>query len=129
TTQLGTHAVIPTEDAPTALRLARAAVVASGTATVQAALAGTPFVIIYRVSPLTWRLGRGLLKVPFVGMPNLIAGRQIVPELLQHDFTAEKGAQELHPLLEDGPQRERMVKDLTEVKERLQGGARSSTPA
>jgi lipid-A-disaccharide synthase len=118
-----------TEDAWAALHFSRAAVVASGTATVQAALAGTPFVIVYRVSPLTWRLGRGLLKVPFVGMPNLIAGRKIVPELLQHDFTAENVARELRPLLEDGPARERMVQDLKEVRQRLLAGSKSGLPA
>jgi len=116
-------------DAPAALAHSRAAVVASGTATVQAALAGTPFVIVYRVSPLTWKLGRGLLKVPFVGMPNLIAGRQIVPELLQHDFTPENVAKELRPLLEDGGPREKMVQDLAEVRKRLQAGPHSGIPA
>ncbi|MBI2677943.1 MAG: lipid-A-disaccharide synthase [Candidatus Koribacter versatilis] len=129
TAQLGNGAIHLVEDAPAALHFSRAAVVASGTATVQAALAGTPFVIVYRVSPLTWKLGRGLLKVPYVGMPNLIAGRQIVPELLQHDFTPGNVAKELRPLLEDTPARERMVQDLAEVKERLQGGPRSSLPA
>jgi lipid-A-disaccharide synthase len=112
-------------DAASFLKFSRAAVVASGTATVQAALAGTPFVIVYRVSPLTWRLGRGLLKVPFVGMPNLILGRKAVPELLQHDFTPENVARELRPLLEDGPARERMVQDLQEVRQRLLAGSNS----
>ncbi|MDP9266978.1 MAG: lipid-A-disaccharide synthase [Acidobacteriota bacterium] len=121
--------VILAEDAPAALHFSRAAVVASGTATVQAALAGCPFVIVYRVSPLTWKVGRGLLKVPYVGMPNLIAGRKIVPELLQDDFTPENVAKELRPLLEDTPERERMVKDLAEVKERLQAGPHSGVPA
>jgi lipid-A-disaccharide synthase len=117
------------DDAWTALNVCNAAVVASGTATVQAALAGTPFVIVYRVSPMTWRMGRHLLKVPYVGMPNLIAGRKIVPELLQNDFTPENVAKELRPLLEDGPARERMVKDLGEVRERLLAGSGSSLPA
>jgi len=127
-TQLKASA-LPVEDAPAALHFSRAAVVASGTATVQAALAGTPFVIVYRVSPLTWKLGRGLLKVPFVGMPNLIAGTKIVPELLQHDFTPEKVAQELRPLLEDGSPREKMVQDLAEVRKRLQAGLEGRIPA
>jgi lipid-A-disaccharide synthase len=133
TAQIGNAPIQPVEDAPAALHFSRAAVVASGTATVQAALAGVPLVIVYRVSAMTWKLGRGLLKVPFVGMPNLIAGRKIVPELLQHDFTAENVAKELRPLLEDGPARERMVNDLAEVKERLQAslgsGANAGLPA
>jgi lipid-A-disaccharide synthase len=110
------------EDARSALIHARAAVVASGTATVEAALAGTPMVVVYRVSPLTWRLGRGLLRVPFVAMPNLIVGRQIVPELLQSEFTAANVAQELGPLLADGPAREKMLGGLAEVRSRLKAG-------
>lgn len=129
TQQLGQSGVKAVEDAPAALAHAHAAVVASGTATVQAALAGTPFVIVYRVSPMTWLMGRRLLKVPYVGMPNLIAGRKIVPELLQHDFTPENVARELRPLLEDGPARERMVKDLGEVRERLLASAGNGLPA
>ena len=82
---------------------ARASIVASGTATVEAALAGNPFVVVYRVSPVTWNLGRRLLKVPFVAMPNLIAGKQIVPELLQQDFTSKNVVASLRPLLDSGP--------------------------
>lgn len=117
------------DDAPGALAHARAAVVASGTATVQAALAGTPFVIVYRVSPLTWLLGRRLLRVPYVGMPNLIAGRKIVPELIQDDFTPENVAKELRPLLEDGPVGEKMVQDLAKVSEHLRAGPQRGVAA
>jgi lipid-A-disaccharide synthase len=78
--------------------------------------------VVYRVSPLTWRLGRGLLRVPFVAMPNLIVGRQIVPELLQSEFTAANVAQELGPLLADGPAREKMLGGLAEVRSRLKAG-------
>ena len=115
------------EDAGAALAHARAAVVASGTATVEAALAGTPMVVVYRVSPMTWRLGRGLLRVPFVAMPNLIAGRQIVPELLQSEFTAANVARELGLLLADGPAREKMLDGLAGVQARLR--ARGAQPA
>ncbi|HXE90388.1 MAG TPA: lipid-A-disaccharide synthase [Terriglobales bacterium] len=110
------------QDARAALTQARAALVASGTATVEAALAGTPMVVVYRVSPLTWRLGRGLLRVPFVAMPNLIVGRQIVPELLQSEFTPENVARELEPLLADSPAREKMLDGLAEVRSRLKAG-------
>jgi lipid-A-disaccharide synthase len=123
------QSVKPVEAAPVALAYSRAAVVASGTATVQAALAGTPFVIVYRVSAMTWLLGRRLLRVPYVGMPNLILGRKAVPELLQSEFTAENVARELRPLLEDGPARETMVKDLAEVRDRLRAGAQAGLPA
>src|SRR5262249_35426638 len=69
-----------TDDAPLTLRHSRAAVVASGTATVEAALAGTPFAVVYRVAPLTWILGRRLVSLDTFAMPNLIAGRRIVTE-------------------------------------------------
>lgn len=107
------------DDAGEALRHARAAVVASGTATVEAALIGTPMVVVYRVSPLTWKLGRKLVKLEHFAMPNLIAGRRIVPELIQEDFTAENVVCELNRLLADGPDRAQMLKDLTEVRARL----------
>ena len=101
------------------MKHSRAAIVASGTATVEAALAGTPFVVVYRVSPITWNLGRRLLKVPFVAMPNLIAGKEIVPELLQHDFTSKKVLACLRPLLKEGMERITMVRQLELVRERL----------
>ena len=107
------------DDARFALANARAAVVASGTATVEAALIGTPFVMVYRVSPLTWMLGRRLVKVPFFAMPNLIAGREVVPELVQSNFTATNVVAKLKPLLEDGPERATMLAGLAEVREKL----------
>jgi lipid-A-disaccharide synthase len=98
---------------------ARASIVASGTATVEAALAGNPFVVVYRVSPVTWNLGRRLLKVPFVAMPNLIAGKQIVPELLQQDFTSKNVVASLRPLLVEGPERAKMIGELSGIQEAL----------
>ena len=64
---------------------------------------GTPFVMVYRVSPLTYLLGRPRVKVPHFAMVNLIAGEEVVPELVQHDFTAEKVVAELNEILPDGP--------------------------
>src|SRR4051812_18534872 len=96
-----------------------ASVVASETATVEAALAGTPFVVVYRVSPITWNLGRRLLKVPFVAMPNLIAGKEIVPELLQQDFTSKNVVASLRPLLGDSSKRAKMISDLEAVQASL----------
>jgi lipid-A-disaccharide synthase len=98
---------------------ARASIVASGTATVEAALAGKPFVVVYRVSPVTWNFGRRLLKVPFVAMPNLIAGKQIVPELLQQDFTSKNVVASLRPLLVEGPERAKMIGELSGIQEVL----------
>jgi lipid-A-disaccharide synthase len=110
------HITIRTRDA---LHHSRAAVVTSGTATVEAALMGTPFVCVYRVSPLTYHLARGMIKVPFVAMPNLIAGRRIVPELLQDDFTPANVARELEKILLDGPDRSAMLEGLREVQRKL----------
>src|SRR5205814_9532659 len=72
-----------------ALVHSRAAIVASGTATVEAALMETPFVMVYRVTGLTYLLGRSTVKVPHFAMVNLIAGREVVRELVQQDFTPE----------------------------------------
>ena len=102
-----------------ALAHSRAAVVASGTATVEAALAGTPFVVVYRLSGLTWRLGRQMVKLKHFAMPNLIAGREVVPELIQDDFTAENVVRELNKIIPDGPDRERMLAGLAEVRAKL----------
>jgi len=105
-----------------ALAHARAAVVASGTATVEAAMVGTPMVVVYRVSPLTWALGRPLVHVKNFAMVNLVAGEQVVPELIQRDFTAENVAAKLREILPDGPVREKMERDLAQVRARLKSG-------
>ncbi|HEX8925150.1 MAG TPA: lipid-A-disaccharide synthase [Terriglobales bacterium] len=108
-------------DAREALKHSRAAVVASGTATVEAAVAGTPFVMVYRLSGLTYKLGRHLVKLPFYGMVNLIAGRQVIPELIQDAFTAENVEHALRQLLPEGETRGQMLAGLSEVKQKLRG--------
>ncbi|MGB8028164.1 MAG: lipid-A-disaccharide synthase [Terracidiphilus sp.] len=110
-------------DARATLLHARASVVASGTATVEAALIGNPFVVVYRVSLLTNAIARRMVKVPHVAMANLIAGKRVVPELIQHDFTAANIVQHLSPLLPDGPARESMRMELGAVREALRGHA------
>ena len=107
-------------DARAALLHSRAAVVASGTATVEAALVGTPFIVVYRVSALTYAIGRRLVKVKNYGMVNLIAGREIVPELIQKDFTAESVIRELNRLIRDGEPRATMIENLGRVRTMLQ---------
>jgi len=107
------------DDARAALFHARASVVASGTATVEAALIGNPFVVVYRVSRLTYAIARRLVKVPHVAMANLIAGKRVVPELIQQDFTAANIVQHLRQLLPDGPDRESMMKELGAIREAL----------
>jgi lipid-A-disaccharide synthase len=119
-------------DAAEALFHARASVVASGTATVLAAIVGNPFVVVYRVSALTFALAKKLVEYPEeleakrdlngnlpVSMVNLIAQRRLIPELLQGSFTAANVASALTPLLVEGPERERQVLGLSEVRRRL----------
>ncbi len=102
-----------------ALRLCRAGIVASGTATVEAAMMSTPFVMVYRVSPLTYLLGKPRVKVARFAMVNLIAGEDVVPELVQQDFTAQNVVARLREILPDGLPRARMLKGLAQVKTRL----------
>ena len=103
-------------DALPALYHSRAGIIASGTATVEAAMMSTPFVMVYRVSPLTYALGKPRIKVPYFAMVNLIAGERIVPELVQDDFTAERVVNELNQILPDGPRRQTMLEGLVGVK-------------
>jgi lipid-A-disaccharide synthase len=118
-----------TLDSRLTLKHSRAAVVASGTATVEAALAGTPFVVVYRVAPLTWLLGRRLVNLNTFAMPNLIAGRRIVPELIQTDFTASNVASAMRTIIPDGAARTQMLSDLREVRDKLRDSGHSEAPA
>ena len=104
-----------------ALAQSRAGIIASGTATVEAAMMGTPFVMVYRVSPLTYFVGRPRVKVSHFAMVNLIAGEQIVPELVQHDFTPDNVVAQLNEIIPDGPPRYKMIAGLAAVKARLRG--------
>jgi lipid-A-disaccharide synthase len=118
-----------------ALYHSRAGIIASGTATVEAAMMNTPFVMVYRVSPLTYLLGKPHVKVPRFAMVNLIAGEgreeaeivpEIVPELVQHDFTAPNVVGKLKEILSDGPARTRMIDGLARVKALLRAPATPS---
>jgi lipid-A-disaccharide synthase len=113
-------------DARQALASSQAAVVASGTATLEAALAGTPFVMVYRLTPLTWLLGRRLVEVPFFCIVNLIAGREVVPELVQRDFTPVNVAARIERVLADGLERRQMLDGLREVQAKLSVAAGAS---
>jgi lipid-A-disaccharide synthase len=107
-----------------ALQYADAAVVASGTATIEAALRECPMIVVYRVSAFTAMCAKVMIDVPFYSMVNLLAGRAAVPELIQSDFTASNLAFRLQLLLDDGKARERMIQDLRGVRVRLgKGGA------
>jgi lipid-A-disaccharide synthase len=115
----GAPVAVVENDADTVLASADAAVVASGTATVQAAIHGTPMVIVYRLSPLTYQLARRLVKVDAVGMVNLIAGERVAPELLQDQFTPDAVAAEVVSLLTDAGRARRIRESLARVKSRL----------
>jgi len=106
-------------DARATLRHARAAAVASGTSTLEAALIGTPFTMVYQVAALTWTFGRRLVKVDRFAMPTLIAERDVVPELVQNNFTPERVCAELRRLLPDGSARSEMLAGFEEVRSLL----------
>jgi lipid-A-disaccharide synthase len=118
TIRVATHATYD------ALRHCDVAIVASGTATLEAALCERPMVVVYRLSRLTYRIGRLLVKVPFYSMVNILAGKQVVPELIQSDFTPARVAGEVEYLLDHSQAREEMAANLRAVKARLgPGGA------
>lgn len=104
--------VRPVREVRSALHLAAASIVSSGTATVEAALIGNPFLVVYRVGALSYAIARRVVKVDHVAMVNLIAGRRIVPELIQSEFTAANAAAGLRPLLEERTAREIMQAEL-----------------
>ncbi len=107
------------DDTYNALAQACFAIVASGTATVEAALLGTPMAIIYRASELNWHLLRPLIHLDTFGMVNLIAGRRIVPELIQHEVTGEKIADAVAAILSSPDRLQQMRDGLAEVCRRL----------
>ena len=114
-------------EAVPALTHSRAGIIASGTATVEAALMGLPFVMVYRVTGLTYRLGRSAVKVPFFAMVNLIAGEQVVPELVQDNFTPSAVVARMKRIIPDGPARNEMLHGLRLVKAQLEGPRGSPT--
>jgi lipid-A-disaccharide synthase len=106
-------------DTDTVLSSCDVALTASGTATVQTALHDKPMVVVYRVSPLTYQLGRRLVKLDTFAMVNLIAGERIVPELIQNDFTPEAAARETVSMLTDKDRARAVRQGLARVRERL----------
>jgi lipid-A-disaccharide synthase len=117
-------------EAQPALHHSRAGIIASGTATVEAAIVGTPFVMVYRLSSFTYALGRPRVKLSHFAMVNLIAAEEVVPELVQRDFTAENVVREVKKVVVDGPAREQMLNKLAAVMEALRlEGKDSQSPA
>ncbi len=118
---LGSRPVCLVDEALSAMSHSHAGIIASGTGTVEAAMMGLPFVMVYRVSPLTYLLGRNRVKVPYFAMVNLIAEKQIVPELVQQDFTVDKVVNAINQIVCDGPARDQMIAGLDDVRARLAG--------
>jgi lipid-A-disaccharide synthase len=114
----GASAVI-VDDARSLLHHSRAAIVKSGTSTLEAALAGVPFVVAYKAHPWTYFLARRLVRVPHIALANLVVGDRVVPEVLQRAVTGEGLARALAPLVEDTPERARVVAGLALVREKL----------
>jgi lipid-A-disaccharide synthase len=113
-----------------ALAHADLALAASGTVTVEAALLGTPMVTFYKVTAPSWVVGKLMVRVPFFCMVNLIAGRRVVPELMQGQMTGEALAREARRLLTDERARAEMKAALAEVREKLsQGPGQEAIPA
>jgi len=108
-------------DAParSAMRRCRAMLVASGTATLEAALAERPFAVLYRTARLNWEVARRLVHLPYVALANLVAGERVVREYLQAEATPAALASEVERLLDDEPERQRMLAKLREVRARL----------
>jgi lipid-A-disaccharide synthase len=102
-----------------ALGAADVSIVSSGTATVEAALMDAPMIVVYRLAPLTASIARLLVRTPMFAMVNLIAGRQVVPELVQQDFTPERLANEAIRLLDAPETRAEMRRGLAEIREKL----------
>lgn len=124
-----TRLSVEEENVSAALRHASAAIVASGTATVEAALMETPMVVVYRVGRLTHAIGKRFVDVPFYSMVNLIAGRCVVPELIQEDMNLETIVEQMLELLNRPARADAMREGLREVRRRLGGGGASQRAA
>jgi lipid-A-disaccharide synthase len=104
----------------TVLRAADAALCKSGTTTLEAAVAGCPLVVAYRTNAVTYALARRLVKVPHIGLVNVVGGREVAPELVQDALTPRAAADRLEPLLDTGSaDRRRMLAALAEVRAKL----------
>jgi lipid-A-disaccharide synthase len=102
--------------------------VASGTATMEVGMMLKPMIIVYRVSPLSYWVAKRVVKVPYIGLVNLVAGEEVVPELIQDDVRAERLVQEARLLLQDEVRRDEVIKKLQEVRRKFgQAGASEKT--
>jgi len=116
---VGRQAITFVPEALPALWHSRAGIIASGTATIEAAVMSTPFVMVYRVSPLTYIMGKPRVKVRHFAMVNLIADEEVVSELVQHQFTANNVVRRLNEIIPDGSPRDKMLEGLARVRASL----------
>ena len=111
--------IVPNSEIYNILSVSDIAFVTSGTATLQTAIMQTPMIVVYRGSYISFLIAKTLVKIPYISLPNLIAGKKIVPELIQNDFTVENLVENALKILEDSGYRKRMKEGLRKVKESL----------
>jgi lipid-A-disaccharide synthase len=114
-----------TDETGALLRFATAALVKSGTTTLEASLSGTPFAVVYRMNRLTYQIARRLVRVPHIALANLVAGERLAPEFVQDEATPERLASAMLELLDvESPTRQRMLTGFERIRDLLgQGGA------
>jgi lipid-A-disaccharide synthase len=112
-----------------ALKYCDLAIACSGTATLEAALLGTPMIVIYRLALFSWAVGRLIVKVPYISLANLVAGERVVPEFVQNAVDPRTLAREAGDILTDDARRERMMAQLGEVRRKLGSGGASNKAA
>jgi lipid-A-disaccharide synthase len=124
------HAIaITVGETATTMQRAHVGIVASGSATLEAAYFGMPFVLIYKVAWPTYIAARLVVNVDFLGMPNLLAGKQVVPEFIQHEAKPDTIVKDVRLLMEDAPVRERMISDFDAIISKLGGTGASERAA
>jgi lipid-A-disaccharide synthase len=94
-------------------------IVASGTATLETALLGVPMIIIYKISPLSYFIGKLIVNVKNIGLANIIAGKTVVPELIQNEASGENIAQEALAILNNAERRKQIIEELTAIRSKL----------
>lgn len=109
------HATVITGQTREVLRQARAAMVASGTATIETALMGCPMIVVYKTAPMTYWFGKRLIRVPYLGMVNIVASRALCPEFIQEQAEPSRMAAAMQELIADGEARSRVQTGLQEV--------------
>lgn len=129
TTDLNLHIV--KDDFYNATQLCDAAIVTSGTATLETALLTIPMVIIYKASWSTYQIVKRIIKIPYIGLCNIVAGKPMVKEFIQHEANVENVSQEISRILDDESYREEMLNELKQVKEKLgmPGGSEKAAKA